>query len=342
MAIVGAGLAGLVCAAELSRCGISVTIFDKGRFPGGRLASRMRDENSFDYGAQYFTARDETFRQFLAGFVRKTVVARWNGEFAQMVDRTSKPYKVEHPRYVGVPMMRSFAEELARERDILLSHRVTEVLRGNERWTLSGMCDRGESTEPFSRDGFDSVVLNMPPPQAAALYPNPELLQCKLLPCCALLMSFNERLKVDFDGIKLDDPVISWVARDSSKPGRPQGERWVVHATAEWSQNHFETSSDEIERLLIERFATLLNLDLPEAAYSKTHKWRFALPASVRGQACILDREHSIAYCGDWCIAPRVEGAFLSGLAAASAIERCLGLESASFARRRQRNSSQN
>ncbi len=324
VAIIGAGVAGLVCATGLSQAGAKVTIFDKGRFPGGRLASRERVENSFDYGAQYFTARDEQFRKFLTGQVRNGVVARWTGKFGKITNGMLAPDVVVHPRYVGVPVMRSLAEELARGLNILQSHRVTEVSRQNNRWIVSGMYEHGENTESFSRDGYDFVVLNMPPTQAAVLYPNSELLNHNLLPCFALLLYFEERLKLDFDGIKMDDKVISWAARDSSKPGRSLGERWVIHASADWSQSNFDKSSDEIERLLIEKVATVLNLELPAARFTKLHKWRFALPASTLTSGCLLDRENALAYCGDWCMAPRVEGAYLSGLATASQVERSI------------------
>ena len=41
--------------------GWAVTVFDKGRGPGGRLATRRADDLRFDHGAQYFTARDPRF-----------------------------------------------------------------------------------------------------------------------------------------------------------------------------------------------------------------------------------------------------------------------------------------
>ena len=39
-AIVGAGIAGLACAQQLQAAGRTVQLFDKGRRPGGRVATR--------------------------------------------------------------------------------------------------------------------------------------------------------------------------------------------------------------------------------------------------------------------------------------------------------------
>jgi renalase len=49
-AVVGAGAAGLSAARRLQTQGVEVTLFDKGRRPGGRLASRDTAHGVFDHG----------------------------------------------------------------------------------------------------------------------------------------------------------------------------------------------------------------------------------------------------------------------------------------------------
>ena len=61
--VVGAGLSGLSAARELSSRGHDVTVFDKGRGVGGRLATRRAGSAVFDHGAQFFTARSDEFQQ---------------------------------------------------------------------------------------------------------------------------------------------------------------------------------------------------------------------------------------------------------------------------------------
>ncbi|MEM7652453.1 MAG: FAD-dependent oxidoreductase, partial [Pseudomonadota bacterium] len=62
-AIIGAGISGLAAADRLRLSGHSVTLFDKSRGVGGRMATRRSDHGSFDHGAQYFTVRDGRFVQ---------------------------------------------------------------------------------------------------------------------------------------------------------------------------------------------------------------------------------------------------------------------------------------
>ena len=63
--VVGAGIAGLVAARELSSKH-EVVVVDKGRGVGGRLATRRAGDASFDHGAQFITTRSEWFTSLIA------------------------------------------------------------------------------------------------------------------------------------------------------------------------------------------------------------------------------------------------------------------------------------
>lgn len=61
IAVVGAGIAGLLLARELKARGAEVVVFEKSRGLGGRMATKRVGEAVFDTGAQYFTAKSERF-----------------------------------------------------------------------------------------------------------------------------------------------------------------------------------------------------------------------------------------------------------------------------------------
>ena len=109
---------------------------------------------------------------------------------------------------------------------------------------------------------------------------------------------------------------LAWVARDGSKPAREAVEAWVLHASPEWSRRHLETGPEEVARQLLESFAAATGATLPAPALLEAHRWRFALPEPLT-DPCLFDAGQRLAACGDWCAGPRVEGAFLSGGAAA-------------------------
>ena len=75
--ILGAGISGLCCAGDLTQAGLRVTVIDKGRGIGGRFANRRIGEATFDHGAQYFTARDPRFQQFVAEWEKQGLVREW-------------------------------------------------------------------------------------------------------------------------------------------------------------------------------------------------------------------------------------------------------------------------
>ena len=62
-AIIGAGMAGVVCARTLVQAGHQVTVFEKSSKAGGRTTTIDSPFGSFDAGAQYFTVRDPRFAQ---------------------------------------------------------------------------------------------------------------------------------------------------------------------------------------------------------------------------------------------------------------------------------------
>ena len=70
IAIVGAGLSGLVLANQLA-ARHDVTLFEKSRGVGGRMATRRNFPYYFDHGAQFFTADSREFKAFLKPFLDK-------------------------------------------------------------------------------------------------------------------------------------------------------------------------------------------------------------------------------------------------------------------------------
>jgi renalase len=150
IAIVGAGMAGLACAAALVERGHSPVLFDKGRGPGGRMSTRRVDAAGetlrFDHGAQYFTVRDPGFAAQVARWERDGVAARW-------------PLAGEDT-WVGTPGMNAPVRAMAGGHAVAWNTRVAALTREGKHWQLCG-AGSGES--------FDAVVVAVPAEQAAPL-----------------------------------------------------------------------------------------------------------------------------------------------------------------------------
>ena len=75
--VIGAGISGLLAAGTLQRDGWDVTVLDKGRGVGGRMATRRVGGGTFDHGAQFFTVRSEPFTAFVDDLLAEGVAYEW-------------------------------------------------------------------------------------------------------------------------------------------------------------------------------------------------------------------------------------------------------------------------
>ncbi len=291
VAIIGAGLAGLTCARVLMETGHAVRLFDKGRAPGGRLATKRLDARGttlrIDHGAQYLRPRDTGFAALLAAYG----AAPWPDE----------------DRFVPTPSMSALPRAMAEGLDIALGHTVANLQRDGAGWRVDG------------EGPFETIVLTAPAPQTAALLVPvvPELAamlsRVVYAPCWTWLAAFDAPLPLP-DALRPDAGPIGWAARNNSKPGRDAMEAWVVQATPEWSRANLEATPDIIAAALRKA------LDAPAPIAEATHRWRYSLVETALERDCIWDAGRGIGIAGDFCIAGRAEAAFLSGRAMAEAI----------------------
>lgn len=306
IAIVGAGMAGLSCATRLAALGHEVALFDKGRGPGGRMATRRVEAGGtllrFDHGAQYFTARDPRFVEQVARWEREGVVARWDaaGEDA----------------WVGTPAMNAPIKAMAGRHDVQFGTRIEQLLRDGDGWQLDG------EGAPDRR--FDAVVVALPAEQAGPLLQQHASAMGDLAdttrsaPCWTIMAAFEQRLSSEQDSIR-HHGAIGWAARNNAKPGRGSAECWVVQASPDWSREHLEDEATAVETALLDQLADAIGGPLPPRLAISAHRWRFARSDSA-GEEALWDAQQRIGVCGDWLLGPRVEAAYLSGLILAETV----------------------
>ena len=319
VAIVGAGVSGLVCARSLHGHGLAVTVFEKSRGTGGRISTRRADDWQFDHGTQYFTARGPVFQRHVQSWIDRGVAAEWHGRFAVLGQRgpgTREPAPAEK-RYVGNGGMNAIARHMARNLEVRCNVGVASASHADGTWVLTG-------AEGRSLGSFDLLVVATPASQAVPFVTGTSIEKMAAgvhhEPCWAVMAGFEGPLPIDFDGALVHHAGLGWVSRDSSKPGRPARETWVLHATPAWSRAHLEDTPESVGTLLLAELAAVTGHPIPAPAFVAAHRWRYALPAEPLHDRCLFDAATNLVACGDWCGGPRVEGAFLSGMAAADRI----------------------
>ena len=162
----------------------------------------------------------------------------------------------------------------------------------------------------------------------------------------------------EFQGATVEgDDVVAWIADDSSKPGRRTGAPdadvtcWVVQSTPAYAARRVKAMATApgtaphqalLNEVAEEMTDALLKLAAKSAkrrgesreaskieiAHVAAHRWGAAFPddgaaaaAAASGKGCLADAERRVVGCGDFCVSPKIEGAALSGAAAAARVE---------------------
>ena len=336
IAVIGAGVAGAACAAGLLRAGVDVTVFDKSRGVGGRMATRrtqwatadgISHAAEFDHGCPQFTATRPRF---------KAVVDR-----AEAIGCVSRVRQYVHAKFpaprqrevvVPTPNMPAFCRHLLNGVPLHLGHAVTGLKRGSDGWRLQ--LAGGDFEGPF-----DQVVVAIPAPRAAALVTSHRpgwagaLIARRMSPCWTL-MAVTDDVDWPWDAAEIDRGALGWIARNDRKPdrhGAPAGRaQWVAHATPEWSLAHLEDEPEQVDELLRAALSELLPGGRPvHWHFSAVHRWRHAQLAqpSSGGPDCWWSASLGLGVCGDSFASGSVEAAWCSGDELADTIAAALDVE---------------
>ncbi|MFY0692542.1 MAG: NAD(P)-binding protein [Paracoccaceae bacterium] len=316
IAIIGSGMAGLTCARALADAGLAPVIFDKGRAPGGRLSRRRSREGlEFDHGAQSVTAETAAFGAFLDQAIAEGHAALW------APDGDTDPAQ---RRVVGVPGMASLLDPLRHGLEIRQDIRVTSLVENTDDVVLH--------TAETAR-AFDMVVVTAPVVQVRDICAHDQafldrLTHVEMEPCWTFMGAFKAGMgtrkagrTAPFTCLQDADDVMSWIALNSTKPGRDrERECWVVQASAAWSVENLEREADDIAEQLGRRLCDRIGCDPAEFQYARAHRWRYAKVKTPLGESFVRSNGRRILAGGDWCLGPLAEHAYLSGQAIAQAV----------------------
>ncbi len=331
VAIVGSGVSAAAAARVLRAHHVEVQVYEKARGPGGRTSTRRQGELRFDHGAQYFTARSESLRRNLSAWVEQGVVAPYTPRMGVFDDDGWRVKGEEGPveRYVGVGGMNGLPRHLLGDTPVGYGTRLVRIDAaggGSDRLTLIFDVE-GEANQIM----VDELILTAPAPQAADLLErlDPELASraraVRFRPTWAVMATIAD-VELPVDAGFVNRGPLSWVAENRCRPGGTgELQHWVLHGSPEWSEEHLEDDPEEVAEQLWEAFCDLWgdwrgseDRLVPESLTA--HRWRYARAEPALETGVLRSRRWPITLAGDWLRGSRVEGAFLSGQAAASEI----------------------
>lgn len=316
VAVIGAGLAGLSCARDLRRAGFFVEVFEQERVIGGRLSTARVGLESFDYGAQYLTARTSKFRSFIDEVVGLSYAARWTPR-----SQISGPEGGGQimPWYVGTPGMASIVRPLTESLRIQTSRRVHTLERVDKSWKI--WFEDETFVGPFA-----AVAVCVPAPEARLLLGRVGdmtqiMSRVRMAPCWALMIQFEERVLPEQDVFSDMTETIRWIARNNTKPGRgKKGETIVIHASPTWSRETEDVDPDVVADELWNEASHALGLPPVRPSRKSAHLWRHGLVENSLGETYLFSQDYNVGAAGDWCLGRLAEHAYESGTGLAKAI----------------------
>jgi renalase len=325
--IVGAGLSGLIAARELRRLGYKVIVFEESAVVGGRMATRTFGTATFDSGAQFFTVRELRFRSLVDQWLDDGLASLWSRGFAGASGQTRQD---GHPRYRGIPGMDGIPRYLAQGLDVRLNQKVEYASIADGRWRL--FLNGGEEV-----DGR-SLLLTPPLPQSLSLleagrYGLPADVSDRLgkityAPCLALLVELEEASKLPPPGgLQLHGEPITFIGDNTRKGVSPRGFALTIHAGPLFSEEHWQAADRDVASLLLDEASYWIGA--PVKAWH-LQRWRYSVPREIIEQRVLhLPGPPDLLFAGDVFGGPRIEGAALSGLAAADVLLHSITAEGA-------------
>ncbi|MGY6499456.1 MAG: NAD(P)/FAD-dependent oxidoreductase [Acidimicrobiales bacterium] len=295
--VIGAGVAGLTAARTLTAAGIDVSVLDKGRGVGGRLATRRVGDARLDHGAQFFTVRGDELGAVVDRAITDGAVVEWTRGFGE---------EDGYPRYRGADGMTRLAKWLADGVDVRLGVRVTDL----------------------AEHPADGYVVTAPIPQALSILgwsgrlPAPDvadrLASCTYNATLALLVVLDRSPDLPPPGAvqQPDHPLFTFVADNAAK-GISAVPAVTFHVGDEASRQLWDTPDEALVAHLVAEARPWLGA--AEVIDTQLVRWRYAGPTTPLPEPCLVVREEPqpIVLAGDAFDGPKVEGAFRSGLAAA-------------------------
>jgi len=307
--VVGAGLAGLVAAREVQTAGHEVVVLDKSRSSGGRCATRRIGDAVLDHGAQFFTVRNDDFARINDEWLRNDITREWCRGFGAGDG---------HPRYCGTRGMTSISKHLATGLDVRYEQMAFNIERARDA-SSGGWCVH---LDDATYHEAERVVVTCPVPQSMALLVNAGLSVPDAIRTIEYDKTIAALVVIDGDsnvpepgGVQNGDTTFSFVADNRRKGVSPIG-ALTLHCNATFSETKWWADANETHAEVMELARPWIGS--ARVVEHQPKRWRMATPRTTWPERCWSS--DGIVLAGDAFGGPRVEGAVLSGLAAAQRV----------------------
>ena len=98
-AVIGAGITGITIANLLQKK-VNLTVFEKSRGVGGRMATRRAEPYQFNHGTQYFKIENKEFKDFMQPLMRNKIIKPLETNHVEILNKkVIKRTKIYNQKY---------------------------------------------------------------------------------------------------------------------------------------------------------------------------------------------------------------------------------------------------
>jgi renalase len=340
--VVGAGMAGLVCARRLQAAGYQVSVLEKSRGVGGRLATRRLDGMPVDHGARFVEPTGERLQRLTDHWVHHGMLTLWRPH-TYYLDSTGQlnPDPLAPPYYVAPAGMSAIGKTLAAGLTVHRQQRVVAIApTADHTWLLTTTRTDDGTPQQYRTQG---LVLALPAPQIGPLlaplrsHPAMAALADSLAlvayaPCITVMAHYTQHSSQADARLPClpqepwmieghSDTPFFWVGLDSGKR-QVEGLNVVLHSSATFAEHWLETPQlQPAGEALLASAGKLIAPWLAQPARWQVHRWRYARVETPNPHPLpTLSAPAPLVACGDWCGDRHLDTALEAGWAAAAAL----------------------
>lgn len=330
--IIGAGISGLTAGKILAEAGHEVTVFEKSRGYGGRMATRYAGKSNqlkLDHGLSWFSPESDEFKAFTADMLEKKLLKVWGRNFLFYdgeVLSSSNPNSDTSLKYTAVDGMNSIGRHLSRWVDVQTETKVGGLTYiGNHRTKKRPWMINMSSSRTFQAD---AIIIATPAPQAYGIINTTidEIDTLKIIReideidynhVTTLMLGFSNMDAPEWEGIVCKNSPIQFISNESSKRESGGECLLVVHASHDFSAANQNEDHDTVIGKLTSALAEITGGWVTAPDWSQLHFWKFSTPKSYLNAPYmeIQEKEAQLAVIGDYFNGKGIDAAYRSGLA---------------------------
>lgn len=318
VAVIGAGITG-ISLANLLQKKVNLTVFEKSRGVGGRMATRRAEPFQFNHGTQYFEIENKEFKDFLQPLIRNKTIKPLETNYIEILNKkVIKRTKIYNQKYyTAESKMNSVVKYLINNNfSIKLFCKIEKTLKKNDKWFII-------DSDKLSYGPYDWLLITIPPNQAIEiLYNSFKFLdiikKIKMRSCYSLMLGFDEIREFDFDTALFLDEDVRWLSISKKILEKKEYYNLLINSSYNFTEQNINDSKDKISNYLIKQVSDILQYDLNNYKHKALHFWKYAMSEKNNNLGSLIDEDLKVIVCGDWCMNGKVEGGFLSAKNAAN------------------------